>query len=218
VTAVKRAYGREDKEARRKVILAAATDLFRDGQGELPSVEQIAARAGLAKGTVYIYFRTKETIFSAALLEGWGSVMGLVDDAFLPAGRTKEGAVAAFLQSYGRYLDAHRELLRLDALRPTLEHNLEYETLLEFKQTLIERLMTRGEVVDRALGLTSGQGLRILMRTHALTCGLWQSCGADCTPLVTPAGALVRLDFAEELSEALTEYWRGALTGRPSKA
>ncbi len=207
----KRAFGREDKEARREVILAAANRLFGQGQGELPSVAEIAAGAGLAKGTVYRYFATKETIFSALLLEGWGKVVGLLEEAFRLAAAGEQDIVGSFLAAYVAHLNSHRELLRLDALRPMLEHNLEMATLLAFKQTFLDRLATGGALIDRALDLRSGRGLKLLMRTHALTCGLWQSFGPDKAADTASEFAVFHPDFVEELSEALAEYWRGAL-------
>jgi AcrR family transcriptional regulator len=51
--------------------LTAADELFAAAQDQLPSVSSIAEAAGLAKGTVYLNFETKEEIFAQLLLEGW---------------------------------------------------------------------------------------------------------------------------------------------------
>lgn len=206
----KRAYGREDKEARREVILAAATDLFRRGHGDLPSVAEIATAAGLAKGTVYLYFPTKETIFVVLLLEGWGRVLELVSQTFPPIAAGKSDAVEAFLSAYVAHLDGHRELLRLDALRSTLERKLEIKDLIAAKETFREWLSAGGARVDRELALTPGRGLKLLTRTYALTVGLWQSSTSG-ESNISPELAALQTDFAADLSEALAEYWRGAL-------
>jgi AcrR family transcriptional regulator len=210
----KRAYGGEDKQARRAAILSAASALFGDGRGDLPTAHAIAQACGLAKGTVYLYFRSKEAIFSALLLDGWGSVVGLVEEAFAPSDPSHgDDPAAAFLETYVGHLDAHRELLRLDALRPTLEQGLDLASLAEFKQTFVERLVAGGELIDRRLGLEHGKGLKLLTRTHALTCGLWQSLGAGPADAETSPGITSALhpDFIDELSEALAEFWQGAL-------
>ncbi len=212
--AVKRAYGGEDKQARRATILSAAAALFGDGRGDLPTAHAIAQACGLAKGTVYLYFRSKEAIFSALLLDSWGRVVGLVEDAFAPSDPSRGADPAAvFLTAYVAHLDHHRELLRLDALRPTLEHGLDLESLAEFKRTFVERLVAGGTLIDRRLGLRDGKGVKLLTRTHALTCGLWQSLGAGPPDEPTAAELADALcpDFTDELTEALAEFWRGAL-------
>ena len=66
----KRAYGKEDKQERRDEILAAARHLFTAGGGDLPSVADIAKRAGIAKGTLYLYYSTREEIFASLLRTG----------------------------------------------------------------------------------------------------------------------------------------------------
>jgi AcrR family transcriptional regulator len=59
-----RAVDSVDKEARRTAILDAAERLFMQ-RHELTNVADVAAEAGLAKGTVYLYFATKEDIYLA---------------------------------------------------------------------------------------------------------------------------------------------------------
>ena len=206
---VKRAFAAEDKAARRRVILQAAAGLFAAGEGELPPVAQVAEAAGLAKGTVYLYFRTKEEIFSALLLEGWGEVVALVEGVFAEH-RPAAGRVTAFLVRYVAHIDAHLDLLRLDALgHGVLMKNLEPAALVAFKAELAARVAAGGAGVERALGLPSGRGARLLTRTYALTRGIWQSYDES----VAFGDALGQYDsgFAAELAEALEEYWRGAL-------
>ena len=212
--AAKRAYGGEDKQARRADILAAATVLLGDGRGDLPTAGAIAEASGLAKGTVYLYFRSKEAIFSALLLAKWGEVVGLVEEAFAsPPMSCGSDPVNAFLAAYVAHLDRRRELLRLDALRPVLERGLDLASLSEFKRTFVERLVAGGALIDVRLGLRAGKGVKLLTRTHALTCGLWQSLGVASPEDQADGDASGALDadFNDELAEALAEFWRGAL-------
>lgn len=55
--------------ATRQAILAAAIALFSEHGFESPTIEQIAASAGIGKGTVYNYFATKEEILVAFMVE-----------------------------------------------------------------------------------------------------------------------------------------------------
>ena len=203
----KRAYGVEDKESRRQVILTAAAGLFSQSQ-ELPSVAQVADAAGLAKGTVYLYFRTKGAIFAAILLEGWGAVVDQLEAAFRPAAGEPGDRVATFIQGLARYLNDNPLLLRLDAIvQGLLERDLDPGELASFKEALHRRITAGGAVVDEALGLPAGRGVQLLIRTHALTRGLWGH--FDASVADAPFGLS---DFAKDITEALTEYWRGALT------
>lgn len=208
---VQRAYGREDKEARRAVILAAASELFERGRNALPSVAEIAAASGLAKGTVYLYFRTKETIFSVLLLDGWRNVFDLLDAALSSDSTDKQGNVEAFLRAYVEHLEDHRELLRLDVIRPMVEQNLEADTLRDQKQTFEAWLNDSGALIDREIGLPPGRGFKLLTRTYALTVGVWRAFDLGRGATAAPGTSASDVDFAGELSEALVEYWRGAL-------
>jgi AcrR family transcriptional regulator len=63
-------------DQRRKEILEAATELFRDRGFGSSTVQAVAAAAGVAAGTVYLYFPSKEAIL-AALREDFQA--GLID-------------------------------------------------------------------------------------------------------------------------------------------
>ena len=212
---VRHALASEDKRARRAAILEAARALFVDGDGSLPAAAAIATAAGLAKGTVYLYFRTKEEIFAALLLAGWNALMDEVGATLVGRKGRRGDKVAAFLATYVGHLERYPELLRLDALSPgVLERNLTPTMLRDFKLSLMARLTQVGALADAALRLPEGRGLRLLLRTYALTRGLWQSARgyADADLLCEmPALALLHPEFGTELGEALAEYWRGAL-------
>ena len=211
------AHAIEDKAARRAAILGAANVLFAAGQGSLPTVAEIALAAGLAKGTVYLYFRTKEEIFAALLLEGWGAVMDQSQLLFQASQESRAARVRAFVSALVRHLEDHTELLRLDALGyGVLERNMTLDALTAHKGDYTGRLEDTGRVLDDALRLEKGRGVQLLMRTYALTRGLWQSYQhAEETLLagVSVARSLTSKPFGDELREALTEYWRGALPG-----
>ncbi len=211
----KRAYGREDKQARREAILAAARQLFASGSGDLPAVADIAVAAGLAKGTVYLYFATREAIFAALIIEGWCGVLREVDEVFR-GDKPRPDMVREFLGRSVAYLIANRDLLRLDALgHGVVERNLGPEALHSFKGALNQRLLESGTILAAALDLPPARGVQLLMRTYALTRGLWQSIGNAAETRDSSHSPLPPTGFKQELSEALAEYWRGALADTP---
>src|SRR5262249_62066904 len=72
------------KEARPAEILDAALDCFAERGFAATRMDDVAARAGVTKGTVYLYFETKEELFKA-----------LVRSELLPNVERLEAAAAA---------------------------------------------------------------------------------------------------------------------------
>lgn len=58
------------KSAKREWILNKATEIFFEKDFESVSVEEIAERAEVSKGSVYTYFRSKAELYMAVYLEG----------------------------------------------------------------------------------------------------------------------------------------------------
>ncbi|MCF8152129.1 MAG: TetR/AcrR family transcriptional regulator [Sulfuritalea sp.] len=71
------------KEARPAELMAAALELFVEKGFAGTRLEDVAARASVSKGTLYLYFDSKEALFKAVVQEGIVPVLeagaGLVD-------------------------------------------------------------------------------------------------------------------------------------------
>ena len=64
-----RAPRRRRKEARPSELTAAALDFFVEKGFAATRLEDVAARAGVSKGTLYLYFDSKEALFKAVVEE-----------------------------------------------------------------------------------------------------------------------------------------------------
>lgn len=211
----KHAIGEADKEARRDAILAAARTLFLDDPRRFPSVAAVAAQAGIAKGTIYLYFATKEDIFTTLLAHEWDELFAVVASCFADRPADPMAQVDLFIGALTEFLENKENFLRLDALGyGVLEANLPVDQVIAFKKRFGEKLAQTGAIVDKALDLPPGRGMELLLRSHALTLGLWQALDyAEPLRSVLKKAEfpLARLRFSDELRRALTEYWRGAL-------
>jgi AcrR family transcriptional regulator len=58
---------REQKLHRQEEILAAAFEVFAAHGYEAARIDEVARQAGIAKGTIYLYFRDKEQLFRAVV-------------------------------------------------------------------------------------------------------------------------------------------------------
>lgn len=76
---------RRRKEARPAELTAAALDLFVEKGYAATRLEDVAERAGVSKGTLYLYFESKAALFKAVVREG-----------LLPALAEGESRVAGF--------------------------------------------------------------------------------------------------------------------------
>jgi len=56
-------------EARRQAIMDVAADAFRERGFDATSMSDVAARLGGSKATLYNYFRSKEALFAAVMME-----------------------------------------------------------------------------------------------------------------------------------------------------
>lgn len=68
------------KNARPQELLAAALDLFVERGFALTRLEDVAKRAGVSKGTLYLYFANKEELFKAVVRENIVPTLGLAED------------------------------------------------------------------------------------------------------------------------------------------
>lgn len=67
---IKELRWRRRKDARPSELTAAALELFVEKGFTATRLDEIAARAGVSKGTLYLYFDSKEELFKAVIREG----------------------------------------------------------------------------------------------------------------------------------------------------
>ncbi len=68
------------KDARPQELLAAALDLFVERGYAATRLDDVAARAGVSKGTLYLYFANKEELFKAVVRENVVPVLGEAEE------------------------------------------------------------------------------------------------------------------------------------------
>jgi AcrR family transcriptional regulator len=214
-----RARTEEHKGERRDAILTSAEQMFCELAFGQITMADVAERAGLAKGTLYLYFATKERLFLALLerqLDTWFDDV----DRRLASDRGMWDA-ARVARVFAESLAGRDQFTRLTTLlESVLEHNVDAETIRTFKEQLRDRLLATGANLEHRLpSLRRGDGARLLLHMRALVTGLRQM--ADCAPAVRqvidedPTLGVFHVDFERELAAALAALVRG--TDRPTK-
>lgn len=200
------------RDARRQAILTAAAGLFdRASYGEV-TMEAIARRCRLAKGTVFLYFPTKEAVF-LDLLDGM--LARWLDELHSTVAQDDTPWTADQLAAAIAGTLAPRPALRrlIPICHGILERNVDDERLAAFKQRLLRRLFGTGAVLELKLSLARrGDGVRLLLFAWALIIGLGtqaEPAGVMARVLARPEFEPLRPDFDRDLRTALTVLING---------
>jgi AcrR family transcriptional regulator len=194
-----RARSDQDKQARKRVILQTALNLWQHIDYASITMSQVAAQASLAKGTLYLYFPTKEELFLALLDD-------LLLDWFAEVNRALEGieGTVQVAQALIQSLKNREEMVRLLSILSTvLEQNSSLEAARQFKLNLFQHTRLTGTLLERALDLPTGQGIRLILHFNAITIGLFQMSRPVAGISDDPQFAPLKVDFLLELEVAV---------------
>ncbi len=169
----KRARSAEEKEARRNTILQAAWDLYEASEGKFPTVLSIAQKTGLSKGTIYLYFKTKEEIFLSQCvfkLKEWFDTI-LQSVKYEPHQTAKEVVV-----QYVGYLIENPLVLKITSMaKSVLEDNIDDEFVYRTKLEIADLLTDAGEMMANTVpNVTRKEGTKFILRAYSLISGMWQ--------------------------------------------
>jgi len=99
-------------EATRRAILEAAESVIGTAGYNEASIAEITRLAGVAQGTFYIYFKGKEEVFRALVLEMGRRLRGALSDA-IEASPNRVAAEREGLRTFLTFVSAHPELYRI---------------------------------------------------------------------------------------------------------
>lgn len=189
-----RAISAEQKEERRRHILKTAKALLLAQSYANIQIMDVANAAGLARGTLYLYFKTKEEIFLALLSEAfadWFRDMDALFDAAPP-----QQSVSTFTDGLCKLLEKHPLWLRLIPITHViLEQNIEYDAARTFKGILLAGLMRSGAKMEEKLTfIPAGRGTDTLLQIYAMLIGVQN--------LVEPAPVVKKL-IAQEVEMSI---------------
>jgi len=163
-----------EKENRRRSILDAARAVFFEDGFQLATVDDVAARAEVSKGTVYLYFESKETILAHLLLEGLEELVAVLEEAYAaereiaPSERLRRLAMGYlnFFQANPHY---HRLIMALD--RGKFQAAVPADV---YEQVLTRSLRGFHRVIQ-AVGQGVDQGVFDVVEPRQAAAALWAS-------------------------------------------
>ena len=142
--------------ARREAILTAALDEFAMRGFEVARLDDVAKRAGVAKGTIYLYFRDKESLFQELVRTMLTPLVGTIEAlgaAEVPMSVLSDQIVDLFVREV-------YETRRKDVIRLMITEGRRFPKLAEFYyrevlsriiaavRSLLRRAAARGEASE----------------------------------------------------------------------
>jgi AcrR family transcriptional regulator len=188
----------EKSAATRDAILAAALDEFAARGFAAARLDDVARRAGVAKGTIYVHFRDKVTLFEELVRSALVPVIAAAESApmaDMPLRLFAERLIETFVREiYGtRRKDVLRLIITEGERFPQLAHIYYREVIaraLKVLRGVVQRAVERGEIGDDAL-------LRFpqLLIAPGLVAVIWDAVFSRFEPLDVPAMMRKHLDL-----------------------
>lgn len=206
--ATRRALQADAKQERRTRILDAAEQVLLHSLNRDISMADVAQAAELAKGTVYLYFPSKEELLLSVHERQTGRFLDALTLASERGQLDFEG-VFALLDRHAftppLYLPlASRCLGSLDfSVAPEVRH--------AYKDRVAASLTRVGRILEHHfMGLEAGGGATLLFSSYALIMGLWQLLSPD-------PDHPYPMDFRRDVELALRALWRGRVSRDPEE-
>src|SRR6266568_4909739 len=144
-----RARNEEDKLERRQAILDAGLELWNETSYADFTMSAVAEKAGVVKGTLYLYFETKEQLFLALISDMMGDYF---DDVAVRLEEGRRWTKSRVVQALTDALDGREAFTRLlTTLGSICEHNVSYEHALAFKRGMRDRFAHTAALIARRL-------------------------------------------------------------------
>lgn len=147
-----RARREREKRERRQSLLQAARETFFQNGFHHATVDSVAARAEVSKGTVYLYFESKEAILAHLLLEGLADLVTELDQAYTaaqdaPADEQLVALAQAYLGFFRREPQYFPFLMAMD--RGRFQEAIPSQIYQEILEASLEGLTLAVRVVER---------------------------------------------------------------------
>ncbi|MEX2664213.1 TetR family transcriptional regulator [Candidatus Uabimicrobium amorphum] len=205
-----RARSKDEKQKRKEDILNAALQLLLQ-KGKIASVQQIATASKVAKGTIYLYFGSKEEIYLTLFQQQWDPLFVQINNAVTK----KNSQISDITKTIARYVVESKFFLPLmAACSGMLGRTADKEVVRSYQQILAKNLEHSSQILHEKFGISHQDGIQIFLRTYAIIFGMWDV--VYMAPNVKQVFAEEKWtafpsNYEKELHETLHILWAGML-------
>jgi len=191
-----KAKTKADKQQKHQAIIDVAAALFQQEQ-HLPTVATIAKKSGQAKGTIYLYFSSKEAIFLTLLQQNYQQWFHHIEQTL-----TGSHQLSDLVNCFARPASDEVFLNLASLSSNTLEPAVDNEFIGQYRQWFKDEFNNIATLLNKQYPVLSiPLALSLLTNSHALMLGLWQQTRHQ------PE------QFTAEVTPALARLWKGYFTG-----
>jgi len=128
----------------KKIIMQAAMDVFSSHGYAGANIREVAEKAGVSVGSIYLYFKNKEELYRNLLVENRREMAERTATA-VESARDASQALSNFLRLYLDYAMKHREFIMLHIREHGFTFDLKEKRQFFLSQrSLIERIIDKG--------------------------------------------------------------------------
>ncbi len=102
-----------EKELRRKTIMQAGSELFKQVGFNNTSMDMVAEKAQLSKGTLYLYFKSKDDLYANCILEDGLKYLSSFFEEVEKGSNSVEDAIVAYADAYYNFTNEFQELFNM---------------------------------------------------------------------------------------------------------
>jgi Transcriptional regulator len=170
----RRAMTDRAKADKAQSIVNVAYELYKEKSFEAIKMSDIAKVAGVSKGTLFLYYKTKESLFIEIMFQEYEKRFARFENMLLPLETmTIESFKVLFLGEMESILDQDSVFVRLTAIKSTvLEKNVDYETMVKVSVGLFSLLEKIVQLLTIKLPvLTTESFFELLQAQNAIIIG-----------------------------------------------
>jgi AcrR family transcriptional regulator len=209
-----RARTDEAKTEKGRIILDTALRLFKKKEYKEITVSMIACHAKIAKGTLFLYFPTKEELFLSLAARQFNSFFQSFNTHISEDNKAPkiDGLISVILKS----IEGNEDLIKISPLMNTIiEKNVSAKTLMEFKNKIHSEMIDTGKNIEMKYpSVAPGRGVQVLMWLYGLMIGfknISDPIDIVCSGVGSKDVSLFNFDFKEQFEQAVRALLSGLL-------
>lgn len=167
---------RRCKETRAAELISAARDVFVEKGFAAARLDDVAAKAGVSKGTAYLYFDSKEALFRAVVESGLAHIDGVIEELDSLAKETDRPAMDLLREYFDAWQCVAGEAAIGSSLKLLIAESGNFpDVASRFNQAIVCARTSLVRIVDAGVASGDFRSVQSDMMAYLFVAAIWQS-------------------------------------------